>query len=257
MNNIIRKKFVIIYIILLIINITPTSSIFAYYDPIKGRWLNRDPSEEKGGINLYSFCHNNSNSYIDFYGLFGIYVHTEGTGHVGIQTKDNSSSTNYDFGRYEGRYKWSIYAGPNILKSTTRSPTSLNKQGGKIVDFDVSKELDSIIAKKFRDEYESGSKDIPLNIKKKMKKYEENINFELPSNERYMRNDWGLTGPNCVSFTFSTLNEILDEVINNKEYPAKLKCEAEDVKKKIKEVKGTFTLTPSDVNDNLEEMEQE
>jgi len=257
MNIQIRKNIIIAFFISVIINVVSISNSFAYYDPINGRWLNRDPSEEQGGTNLYVFCHNNTNSYVDFYGLFGIYVHTEGTGHVGIQTKYNGNPRNYDFGRYHKRYKWSIYAGPNILKRTTGTPSSLSKQGGKLVDFDVSKELDNIISKKFRSKYDSGSKDIPLDIKKKMKKYEKNKNFKLASNERYMRTDWGLTGPNCVTFTFNTLNEALDEVIKSKEYDAKLKCEAEEVKKKMKEVKGTFTLTPSGVNENLEEMDQE
>ena len=32
---------------------------FRYYDPLTGRWLNRDPIEEEGGINLYAFVGNN------------------------------------------------------------------------------------------------------------------------------------------------------------------------------------------------------
>lgn len=32
---------------------------YRHYDPCVGRWLNRDPIEEKGGENLYSFCDNN------------------------------------------------------------------------------------------------------------------------------------------------------------------------------------------------------
>ncbi len=30
-----------------------------YYSPDLGRWLNRDPIEEEGGVNLYAFCGNN------------------------------------------------------------------------------------------------------------------------------------------------------------------------------------------------------
>ena len=29
-----------------------------FYDPVWGRWLNRDPIEEDGGLNLYAFCGN-------------------------------------------------------------------------------------------------------------------------------------------------------------------------------------------------------
>ena len=34
--------------------------IHRYYTPELGRWLSRDPIEEKGGWNLYGFCNNNS-----------------------------------------------------------------------------------------------------------------------------------------------------------------------------------------------------
>lgn len=41
----------------------------AYYDPGTQRWLNRDPMEELGGINLYEFTENNPVSGFDPYGL--------------------------------------------------------------------------------------------------------------------------------------------------------------------------------------------
>jgi RHS repeat-associated protein len=31
---------------------------FRYYQPTTGRWLSRDPIEEKGGLNLYDFVSN-------------------------------------------------------------------------------------------------------------------------------------------------------------------------------------------------------
>ncbi len=33
---------------------------YRHYDPCVGRWLNRDPIEEKGGLNLYAFCENDA-----------------------------------------------------------------------------------------------------------------------------------------------------------------------------------------------------
>lgn len=30
----------------------------AFYNPQMGRWMTRDPIEEKGGNNLYAFCEN-------------------------------------------------------------------------------------------------------------------------------------------------------------------------------------------------------
>ena len=40
-----------------------------YYDPRQGRFINRDPIEEEGGINLYGFVGNNPLNAIDFLGL--------------------------------------------------------------------------------------------------------------------------------------------------------------------------------------------
>jgi RHS repeat-associated protein len=45
---------------------------YRYYDPVTGRWLSRDPIEERGGINLYGFVGNNSISTTDYLGLIFI-----------------------------------------------------------------------------------------------------------------------------------------------------------------------------------------
>jgi len=39
-----------------------------FYDPSLGRWLNRDPIEEEGGINLYAFVGNAPVIYYDSFG---------------------------------------------------------------------------------------------------------------------------------------------------------------------------------------------
>jgi RHS repeat-associated protein len=40
-----------------------------YYDPILQRFLNRDPMQENGGLNLYAYCGNNPVSLMDMLGL--------------------------------------------------------------------------------------------------------------------------------------------------------------------------------------------
>ncbi len=45
-------------------------SNYRYYSPEQGRWLSRDPIEEKGGWNLYGFV---SNSPIDLYDTGGLF----------------------------------------------------------------------------------------------------------------------------------------------------------------------------------------
>jgi hypothetical protein len=42
---------------------------FRYYDPETGRWPNRDPMEERGGLNLYGFVRNNGINAWDLFGL--------------------------------------------------------------------------------------------------------------------------------------------------------------------------------------------
>jgi RHS repeat-associated core domain len=42
---------------------------FAVYAPNEGRWLSRDPIEEKGGLNLYAFCENDSVNKTDRLGM--------------------------------------------------------------------------------------------------------------------------------------------------------------------------------------------
>lgn len=43
----------------------------AYYDPGLQRWLNRDPIQEAGGMNLFSLCENEPVSALDALGLDG------------------------------------------------------------------------------------------------------------------------------------------------------------------------------------------
>ena len=42
-----------------------------FYSPGMGRWLNRDPLQEEGGVNLYAMVGNNPVNYVDEYGLQG------------------------------------------------------------------------------------------------------------------------------------------------------------------------------------------
>lgn len=41
---------------------------FRFYDPNLQRWINRDPIEEEGGINLYGFCLNDPSDFVDVNG---------------------------------------------------------------------------------------------------------------------------------------------------------------------------------------------
>ena len=42
---------------------------YRYYDPATGRWQNRDPIDENGGLNLYGFVGNDGANKLDLFGL--------------------------------------------------------------------------------------------------------------------------------------------------------------------------------------------
>ena len=66
--------------------------VLAFYNPNTGRWLNRDPIEEVGGMNLYRFAVNNPLIYFDssglasylFFDMAGGPTLDRDAGHVGI-----------------------------------------------------------------------------------------------------------------------------------------------------------------------------
>ena len=55
---------------------------FRHYSPDLGRWLSRDPIEEKGGRNLYAFVKNNSENSYDFRGRCAGNIFECAIGHV-------------------------------------------------------------------------------------------------------------------------------------------------------------------------------
>ncbi len=58
------------YLLLSILILSSFSvSAFAYYHPEEGRWVTRDPIEERGGVNVYGFVSNNGVTYWDYIGL--------------------------------------------------------------------------------------------------------------------------------------------------------------------------------------------
>jgi len=54
---------------------------YRYYNPSTGRWLSRDPIEEKGGRNLYAVVGNNPIDKADLLGLDGLVFETTYSGH--------------------------------------------------------------------------------------------------------------------------------------------------------------------------------
>src|SRR5689334_7907191 len=50
---------------------------YRYYNPSTGRWPNRDPIGEWGGVNLYGMVENNPISLIDYWGLWTTPAHEQ------------------------------------------------------------------------------------------------------------------------------------------------------------------------------------
>ena len=46
------------------------TGLLRHYNPVDGRWINRDPIGERGGLNLYCSVHNNNVIYVDADGRF-------------------------------------------------------------------------------------------------------------------------------------------------------------------------------------------
>ena len=75
---------------------------YRYYDPVRGRWLSRDPIEEEGGLNLYGFVGNDGVNGIDFLGLDFIAIGkwNVDTGASNTRAPGEHSEENYSEGRF-------------------------------------------------------------------------------------------------------------------------------------------------------------
>jgi RHS repeat-associated protein len=74
-----------------------------YYSPSQGRWLGRDPVEEKGGLHLYGFVGNNPINHYDVLGMiFNAYYSAPG---VGWRTYlGDSSNLDIEYGDFTAMY---------------------------------------------------------------------------------------------------------------------------------------------------------
>ena len=66
---------------------------FRYYNPDTGRWLSRDPIEERGGLNLYGMIGNDVLNALDYLGLSRVFFFPPGTT---LQDKINRIFTEYE-----------------------------------------------------------------------------------------------------------------------------------------------------------------
>ena len=74
---------------------------FRYYDPLTGRWLNRDPIEERGGLNLYGFVGNDGVNWVDLLGMATIFP----TPTTGDANRPPGHPTDFPWVSRDGRYR--------------------------------------------------------------------------------------------------------------------------------------------------------
>ena len=223
---------------------------FRYRDLDTGTFITRDPLGFVDGPNMYAYVRQNPWAKFDLEGLFEIYVHTAGSGHTGASFGEGKSRTNFDFGRYSGKYNWSMYSGPNVLKETTGAPGAANKDGYASYNFNLSKDFDAKMKDAFQSKFNEGNKDLPNDVKNRLP----DKNRNLPENERYMGSDWGLSGPNCNTFTINTAMDAANAVLNDPHASEDQKKEANDLKQKLEKMKSNWM--PKGTKNDLESMAQ-
>lgn len=88
--------------LLLMVSLLSAAPARAFYNPQTGHWLNRDPGQEGGGVNLYGFLQNDPNNSIDRLGLisFDVHTHTDGipsqysaSGEIGVTVDTTAGVT--------------------------------------------------------------------------------------------------------------------------------------------------------------------
>ena len=176
---------------------------YRYYSPELGRWITRDPIEEDGGDNLYAFCGNNGISSFDKQGLFTVYVHTDGFGHVGVQ---NADGITFDYGRYHGKYISDRFhqSGPNILVKGQGLSTN---HVYALFNFNVCDSIDEKLSEVLDEKFAAGLPYLPQEVKDRFDKKPSS----LTENKRYMGSDWSINN-NCMTFSFKVLANTVGKI---------------------------------------------
>ena len=85
---------------------------FRFYSPSLGKWINRDPLAEQGGVNLYAFVHNNSIRYFDSTGLtpveIGVMLGAVGVGFAAGALANLAGQLLYHHGNLKCVDWWSV-----------------------------------------------------------------------------------------------------------------------------------------------------
>jgi RHS repeat-associated protein len=128
---------------------------FRAYNPNIQRWLNQDPIQERGGINLYRFVRNNPLSNFDPFGLQGF--GNFGTGQVSQQNVDNPSTVQFNTGNaYVDNRPKNLFpnyspippvqaSNPNAFMGNTDDNSFLNAFGSLVFNPDAQDAVNDLI----------------------------------------------------------------------------------------------------------------
>ncbi|MEO0511224.1 MAG: RHS repeat-associated core domain-containing protein [Verrucomicrobiota bacterium] len=106
---------------------------FRYYDPVTGRWPNRDPIGERGGLGVYHFVFNNPISIIDYLGMAGI---------IDNPTPDVPGVNPDDGTIHQGHFDATIGLGLQVGGSITSTITEQSCPSGSVYDYESEMEIE-------------------------------------------------------------------------------------------------------------------
>ena len=133
---------------------------YRYYNAETGRWLNRDPIGELGGLNLYGFVSNDSINAVDKYGL-ALYAF-DGTNND--KNRDVLNDPDAPNGPTNIAIMFDIYEGKNRLYASgvgTREASSFSNLNGKMSGAGGKKRL-KLAFEQFEAWYCAGDTDIDI-----------------------------------------------------------------------------------------------
>jgi RHS repeat-associated protein len=130
---------------------------YRYYDPSTGRWVSRDPIEERGGLNMYVMIRNNTINLLDILG-FGFMKLVPGGG--GWQYRFDRGAGGGDPDHIQYRNPEGKNVARRSYRNGSQKPHGEGKGGiNKDVPKDIVKRATNAAKKKWRDNKDKNDKD--------------------------------------------------------------------------------------------------
>ncbi|WP_068716752.1 RHS repeat-associated core domain-containing protein [Vibrio tritonius] len=109
---------------------------FRFYVPHLGRWLNRDPLQEQGGINLYGYVNGDPLGYVDPDGRYAIWV-ARGVAAAVSAGSDYLIQAGFYYAAHGSWIPWDCVDGYSMLESAGLGALGVTKSAGKLPLYDA------------------------------------------------------------------------------------------------------------------------